>query len=382
MKKGFFTQASPAGFEKMMRKNTVLAACAVAWAFLILPFTAISASQPSDSYKESLESLQNKVPLTYNESVRKTIDAYSSQKKRFGEMLGLSKYYFPIYEKIFRERGIPEEIKYLSVIESSLNANAVSRAGATGTWQFMYEVGKIYGLAINDSLDERKDPVLAANAAASYLLESYNMYGDWLLAIASYNCGKNRIKWAIEDSGGKKDYWSIRKYLPAETQNYIPAYIATVYLMNNYQKHDIIPESGYLPETETIPVKSVVSLEDISRQTGLNMNQLTYLNPSYKRLIVHATETSPRNIVIPVLPTYTYNNLCKMLGLPGRSVPEPKIQDAPATIYYIMYYVQEGDTISSIAGKFSGTTEDQIKTVNKLQTAELKPGTMLKIRQG
>lgn len=368
-----------------MRRNTVLAAALSALAFFIVLTPAVARTLPLDSYQQSLESLQNKVPLTYNESVRKTIDAYSSQKKRFGEMLGLSKYYFPIYEKIFRERGIPEEIKYLSVIESSLNANAVSRAGATGTWQFMYEVGKIYGLAINDSIDERKDPVLAANAAATYLLDSYNMYGDWLLAIASYNCGKNRIKWAIEDSGGQKDYWAIRKYLPAETQNYIPAYIATVYLMNNYQKHDIIPEAGYLTETETIPVKSIISFEDIARQTGLKINQLTYLNPSYKRQIVSATEKAPRIIVIPVLPTYTYNSLCKMLGLPGRYIPEPEIAAAPVTpaaTYFIMYNVQAGDTITSIAGKFSGTTEDQIKTSNNLQTSDLKPGMMLKIRQG
>jgi membrane-bound lytic murein transglycosylase D len=369
----------------MMRKNTVLAILLIAIACFIGSRTASARTLPADSYQQSLESLQNKVPLSYNESVRKTIEAYTSQKKRFGEMLGLSKYYFPIYEKVFRERGIPEEIKYLSVIESSLNANAVSRVGATGAWQFMYEVGKIYGLAINDSIDERKDPVLAANAAASYLLDSYNIYGDWLLAIASYNCGKNRIKWAIEDSGGQKDYWAIRKYLPAETQNYIPAYIATVYIMNNYQKHDIFPEAGYLTETETLPVKSVISFEDISRQTGLNLNQLTYLNPSYKKQIVNATETSPRNIVIPVLPTYTYNSLCKMLGLPGRYIPEAKIPDVPvvpATVYYLVYYVQEGDTITSIAGKFTGATEDQIKTANNLSTSVLKPGMMLKIRQG
>lgn len=262
----------------MMRRNTVLAVGLTAIAFFILPVTGKAAKIEIDPYKQSLESLQNKVPLSYNESVRKTIESYASQKKRFAEMLGLSKYYFPIYEKVFRERGIPEEIKYLSVLESSLDANAVSRAGATGPWQFLYEVGKIWGLTINDSIDERKDAVLAANAAASYLLDSYNQYGDWLLAIASYNCGKNRVKWAIEDSGGKKDYWAIRKYLPAETRNYIPAYIATVYIMNNYQKHDIFPEAGYLTETETIPVKSVVSFDEISRQSGVTMNQLIYLN--------------------------------------------------------------------------------------------------------
>lgn len=369
----------------MMRRNTVLAVGLTAIAFFILPVTGKAAKIEVDPYKQSLESLQNKVPLSYNESVRKTIESYASQKKRFAEMLGLSKYYFPIYEKVFRERGIPEEIKYLSVLESSLDANAVSRAGATGPWQFLYEVGKIWGLTINDSIDERKDAVLAANAAASYLLDSYNQYGDWLLAIASYNCGKNRVKWAIEDSGGKKDYWAIRKYLPAETRNYIPAYIATVYIMNNYQKHDIFPEAGYLTETETIPVKSVVSFDEISRQSGVAMNQLIYLNPSYKKLIISGTETSPRNIVIPVLPTYTYNSLCKMLGLPGRFIPEPKAPEktaAPVTTYYIVYYVQEGDTFASIAGKFRGATEEQIKTANSLETSALKAGMMLKIRQG
>ena len=368
----------------MMRKGTILTIFFIAISVLTLQVTAKTI--PADPYKQLLESLQNKVPLSYNEPVRKTIEAYTAQKKRFGEMLGLSKYYFPIYEKVFRDRNIPEEIKYLSVIESSLNANAVSRAGATGPWQFMYEIGKLYGLAVNDSIDERRDPMLAANAAASYLLDSYNMYGDWLLAIASYNCGRNRIRWAMEDSGGQKDYWAIRKYLPVETQNYIPAFIATVYIMNNYQRHDISPETFYFNQTEVIPVKNAISFEDISRQTGINLNQLTFLNPAYMKLRVNATESSPKNLIIPVLPTYAYNTLCRMAGAPERYIPEPvnsaEIPAQKVFAYFLMYNVQEGDNMSSIAGKFSGTSENDIKAANNLESSVLTTGMSLKIPQG
>lgn len=204
------------------------------------------------TFKQALILMENKVPLPYNEYVARYINIYTaSQKPRFSKVLGLSKYYFPIYEKIFRERNVPEELKYISVIESSLDPNAVSRVGATGLWQFMYETGKLYGLNINESTDERKDPVKACNAAASYLLDSYFLYDDWLLAIASYNCGRNNIKWAMEKAGGKKDFWSIREYLPVETQNYVPAFIATAYLMNNYQQHNITPSAGYRLGSDT-----------------------------------------------------------------------------------------------------------------------------------
>jgi membrane-bound lytic murein transglycosylase D len=341
----------------------------------------------ADPYKQSLEVLQKKVPLTYNESVRKAIESYTGQKSRFAEMIGLSKYYFPIYEKVFRERNVPDELKYISVIESSLNPQAVSRAGATGPWQFLYEMGKLYGLTVNDSIDERKDPVLACNAAASYLLDSYAMYDDWLLTIASYNCGRNNIKWAIEKAGGQKDYWAIRQYLPVETQNYVPAYIATVYLMNNYQKHGINPVEPYFNiQTEVLTVKMTVSLDDIARQANLRPAEISNLNPSYKRFIVNGTKELPRNVVIPVLSTPTYNAVCRMLGLPERVIQAPVVAEVAlplpvAKVYshIIMYRAQEGDTFDSIAGKFEGVNAEDIKNVNNLNNSGIITGNFLQI---
>lgn len=367
------------------------------FAFLVLLFLSVTGKAESTqrdddplSYRQSLQILENQVPLTYNEYVRSYINSYTNnQKKRFSAMLGLSKYYFPIYEKIFSQRGVPDELKYLSIVESSLDPTAVSKAEAAGPWQFLHAMGKIYGLTVNDSIDERLDPTLACNAAASYLLDSYKMFGnDWLIAIASYNCGRNNIRWAIEDSGGKKDYWSIRKYLPVETQNYVPAFIATVYIMNNARKHGIRPtEPWFATETEIMPVKRQVSIEKVAQLAKMSPEILSILNPSYKRSSINGSEEAPKSIIIPILPTYSYNAICDITGAPKKIVQPPGATTTPAAAppvvtYVLLYTVQQGDTYSSIANKFTGTSEQAIKEVNKLTDAEpLLPGTMLKIRQ-
>ncbi|WP_374166408.1 lytic transglycosylase domain-containing protein [Arcticibacter sp. MXS-1] len=277
--------------------------------------TGMSARIDSFSFMQSLQALENKVPLTYNSYVQRFINVYTgTQKARFSKVLGLSKYYFPIYEKIFRERNVPEELKYISVIESSLNPHAVSRVGATGLWQFMYETGKIYGLTINDEQDDRKDPVKACNAAASYLLDSYFMYDDWLLAIASYNCGRNNIRWAIEKAGGKKDFWSIREFLPEETRNYVPAFIATVYIMNNSRQLRIVPSESGLPEnTDAIPLTSAVSLKEVSKATGISLSLLSALNPSFKDYFINASPEKPGTLVLPQKAPYAYTSLRQLL---------------------------------------------------------------------
>ncbi len=336
--------------------------------------------------QKALSALQNEVPLTYNESVRNYIDYFSNNHRpRFARMLGLSKYYFPIYEKIFKERGVPEELKYLSVIESSLDPNAVSKAEATGPWQFLNEVGKKYGLAVNDSIDERRDPSMACNAAASYLLDSYEYYHkDWLLAIASFNCGRNSIKWAMEDSGGKTDYWSIRKYLPVETQNYVPAYIATVYMMNNYRQYGITPvEPDFISETETLLAANTVSLDEIAKIGGLNPYILYTLNPSYKKKVVTGSASAPKPVVVPVLPTYTYNAICRAAGAPERVivVPPAMVVTPPKPTYVILYTVQSGDTLAGVASRFEGVTVDILKSINQLKDDSLAAGTTIKIPQ-
>lgn len=356
----------------------------------------------SDSlvYKRSLQSIQNRVPLTYNAEVQKYIDGYvRGQKGRVSKMVGLSKYYFPIYDKILENRNVPEELKFISVIESSLDPHAVSHMGATGPWQFLNEIGKLYGLQINDWIDERKDPKLACNAAASYLLESYYMYNDWLLAIASYNCGRNNIRWAMEKAGGKTDYWSIRPYLPVETQNYIPAYIATVYIMNNYWKYDIKAGDVEIPiETEVIPVSSTISLGSIAAVSNMTIAEIMLLNPSYIQQIIKGTPEKPQNLVMPLTHKVYYSLVNDILN--GKAITSSQLQAANSLFFQnkktvpkkgnssgfdsiISYRVKEGDTLSSIAEQFRGATEEEIRVINKLKNpTAVKPGMILKIIGG
>jgi membrane-bound lytic murein transglycosylase D len=174
-------------------------------------------------YRHRLDSIKKDIPLDFNEYVQSYIEVYARNREEMGRVLGLAKYYFPIYEKAFRDAGIPDELKYLSVVESKLDPLAISRVGAAGPWQFMYTTAKIYGLNMDDYVDDRRDPIQASYAAAAYLKDAYEEFGDWLLAIASYNCGKSNVEHAI-DKAGASDFWSIRQYLPAETRNYVPAY--------------------------------------------------------------------------------------------------------------------------------------------------------------
>lgn len=364
---------------------------------------AYHATAGADSiiFKRALESIQNRVPLTYNAEVQKFINIYiAKQKGRISQMLGLSQYYFPIYKKVFENRNVPEELKYISVIESSLNPQAVSHMGATGPWQFLYEVGKLYGLEISDQVDERKDPYLAANAAASHLLESYYIYDDWLLAIASYNCGRNNIKWAMEKAGGKRDYWSIRQYLPIETQNYVPAYIATVYVMNHYWKHSIEPSGTDLPlEAEYITVNSTVTFRSVADASNLTTEEIARLNPAYLQGAITGSAERPQRLVLPGSRKPYLELVNEVVN--GRPVSDARLQAANSIFYkgigtgvkrtgftksgdeVITYRVQPGDTLSSIANQFKGATEEEIKVMNKLKdSSSVKTGMVLKIIGG
>ncbi|HTI59676.1 lytic transglycosylase domain-containing protein [Mucilaginibacter sp.] len=251
-------------------------------------------------FRKRLDSIQKDVQLDYNEYVQAEIDNYlSTERVEISRELGLSKYYFPIYEKAFRETGIPDEIKYLSVVESRLNPNAVSRVGATGPWQFMNNTARIYGLTMDDYVDERKDPVQSSYAAAAYLKDAYQQFGDWLLAIASYNCGKSNVIRAIEEAGSN-DFWAIRQYLPAETRDYVPLYIAITYVMKYHKNYNIVPQECYFStETDTVQADKFISLTSVSRTLSIDLAQLTLLNPSYKRLIVNGSAESPKSLVIP-----------------------------------------------------------------------------------
>lgn len=269
-------------------------------------------------YKRRLDSIQKDVPLDYNAYVQSYIDTYlaGTQREGLGRIIGLSKYYFPIYEKVFHDMGIPEEIKYLSIVESQLNPNAVSRVGATGPWQFMGPTAKIYGLNIDTYVDERRDPIQSSYAAAAYLKDAYQQFGDWLTAIASYNCGKSNVLRAIEQANGATDFWSIQKYLPVETRGYVPAYIAVTYVINYYKKHNIVPLSSGLSvmKTDTVLVNKFVSLNSVARILNISLAQLTQLNPSYKVMIVNGSPEAPKMLVIPQSAKEKYNTLYKSIN--------------------------------------------------------------------
>ncbi|HRB19588.1 MAG TPA: lytic transglycosylase domain-containing protein, partial [Chitinophagales bacterium] len=212
-----------------------------------------------------LKKIQQTISLDYNDHVQKYI-SYNTHEKRkthIAKMLGRAKKFFPIFEPILAKYGIPDEMKYLAVVESALNPFALSKAGASGPWQFMYSTALRYNLSINKRVDERRDPYLACDAAARYLLEMYNLYGNWQLSIASYNCGAGNVNKAIKKAGGSTNFWDIRSFLPAETRAYVPSFIAMVYAMKYADRYGIDAQELGNEKTHRITVRQKVTLNDL-----------------------------------------------------------------------------------------------------------------------
>ena len=263
-----------------------------------------------EEYVDRLYRMPCVMEMAYNDVVQKFIDRYSGRLRRsISYMLGASNFYMPIFEEALEMYQLPLELKYLPIIESALNPKAVSRVGAAGLWQFMPATGKQYGLKLNSLVDERRDPVLASQAAARYLRDLYKIFGDWNLVIAAYNCGPENINKAIRRANNTtslkgengeplpvvKDYWHIYPYLPRETRGYVPAFIAANYIMTYYSLHNICPMTTRLPaKSDTVMVSRNVHLEQVAEVVGLNIDFLRSLNPMYRRDIVPgATEPSP-----------------------------------------------------------------------------------------
>jgi len=368
-------------------------------------------------YIRRLDSIQNEVPLDYNEYVQSYIDLYLQRRDDISRDLGLTNYYFPIYQKVFQEAGVPQEIAYLSVVESQLNPYAVSRVGATGLWQFMPSAARTYGLVMDGNIDERRDPVQSSKAAAAFLKDAYQEFGDWLLAIASYNCGRSNVIRAIEQAGSN-NFWAIRQYLPVETRGYVPAYIAVTYIMNYHKKYNIHPQFCNLSfKTDTVSINKSVSLSSISNALNIDIYLLTQLNPQYKLLTINGTVVAPRSVVIPkaakeqfgtvyaslnteMFPVRAHSSYTSFVEIPKAPVQPalPEVKAAPTQtmaslavkktvpapkkkepVSVISYRVQQGDTLSGIANKFGGTSADEIKELNGLKEDDVQPGTMLMI---
>jgi len=257
---------------------------------------------PDSVYIKRLSKINSIISLPFNNIIRNHIEVYTiRQREKFSAVLGLRDYYFPMIEDVFDSYGLPAELKYMAVIESALNPGVVNRrSGATGLWQFMYSTGRMYGLTINSVVDERRDPLKATHAAARYIKDLYQIYNDWILVIAAYNCGPGNVNKAIKRSGNKKDYWGIYYKLPRETRGYIPQYIAAAYAVNYFAEHNIVPLPLNIPvATDTIMVNKDIHLAQISEVLGIPLGELYALNPQYKTGFVPGS-SKPQTLTLPM----------------------------------------------------------------------------------
>ncbi len=360
---------------------------------LCLVFTSSIYSQDtytSESYalisdeeiKSRLATIHNDVVKPrFDPAVRSYVNTYTVKKRdRTEAMLGRTVIYYPLFEKLLAESGLPTDLKYLSVVESALNANAVSRSGAVGLWQFMKPTGRECGLSINQTVDERQDPEKATRAAIKYLSRQYHKYGNWELALAAYNGGPGRVNRAIK-RGRSKNFWRIRRHLPRETRNYVPAFIAATYINHFYEYHGlnpIYPDVDF-QQTQLIKIYSTLTFSEIEEVTGTPEYIIEYLNPSYKKKYIPANAMG-NNLVLPQDRMAVFQNAYPGLDSRNRNLvvgerilaPRKKAF-APENSISLFHTVEQGENIQSLAQIFS-CNESDIKKWNRLTSSQLRQG--------
>ena len=353
-------------------------------------FDSLNPNVSDTVIKMRLARMNTVIKMPFNHVVRTCIDKYAAdRRKQVAAMLGISDYFFPLFEQTLEKYKLPNELKYLAIVESALNPNARSRVGATGLWQFMFMTGKIYGLEVNSILDERCDPIKATDAAARYLKDLYGIFGDWHLAIAAYNCGPGNVNKAITRSGGKKDYWEIYPYLPSETRGYVPYFIAANYVMNYYKEHRICPiRTDYPLHTDTLMLDKEMHFEQISTVLGVSKQDLVMLNPQYRAGVIPASPDKLMSLCLPVQYTLSFiENQDSIFNYGADSLIQKPLTIEPAKLAakpavpkatQRTYRVRQGDTLSEIASRY-GTTVTSIKKKNKLKSSNIQIGMKLKI---
>jgi membrane-bound lytic murein transglycosylase D len=342
----------------------------------------------TDTLKLRLERLNRKTPfnVTYNPSLEKVIKSFLTRRRGLMErMMTASQFYFPLFEQELDNHDIPLEMKYLAIVESALNPKARSRVGATGLWQFMYGTGREMKLKIDSYVDERSDPIKSTEAACKYLNRLYSIYEDWDLALAAYNSGPGNVNKAIRRSGGHRNYWNLRSYLPRETAGYVPAFLATMYIFEYAEEHGIRgkkAERNYF-ETDTIHVKSLITFDQIAELTGMDKEEVTLLNPSYKLEVIPYRKGEINTLRLPwdIMGKFVANEEAIYAHvekeLKSKESPLPKlVQQAEEN--RIRYKVSSGDFLGKIAERY-GVGVSQLKRWNGLRSSNLRIGQRLTI---
>ena len=340
---------------------------------------------PDEVYIERIKKMNSFITLPYNDIVKRYIILYSEKMpERMSNMLGLCSYYMPIFQETLNRYDMPEELKAMAIIESAMNPLAVSRAGAKGMWQFMYATAKMYGLHIDSFVDERLDPVKSADAAARYLQDAYEIFGDWNLAIASYNCGAGNVNKAIRRSGSRA-FWDIWPYLPRETRGYVPAFVGALYAMEYHKEHGIKPAAVQMPaHVDTFKINKMLHLKQVSELTGAPLEELKNLNPQYRHEIIPGND---REYILRL--PYTYTN--------AFIEHEDSVYRHKAEVYFnpttikrikeggdgerIVHKVKSGEYLGKIATKYR-VSVNQIKKWNNLKSNNIRVGQRLVIYRG
>ena len=350
-----------------------------------------------ETYIRRLAAIPSVIEMPYNQVVRKHIERYVYRSRTLiEEMLGMSLYYMPIFEQALEKEGLPLELKYLPIVESALDPNAVSRAGAAGLWQFMIGTGKGLGLEVNSLVDERRDPYRSSAMAAKYLKNLYQIYNDWSLAIAAYNCGPGNVNKALHRNGGTGDFWDIYDYLPRETRGYVPAFIAANYAMTYYKQHNISPSLARKPLiTDTVSVNRRIHFAQIAQVLNMPIEEIRTFNPQYRADVIPG-DNHPYTLVLPSQQIYSFimsedsiDNYRDDLYA-HREVVEPGGQTLTADEYVsgrsslndartINHKVARGETLSSIADKY-GMTTDELMSMNNMSSERVRRGDNLKVK--
>ncbi len=331
-----------------------------------------------------LQAMNAYITIPFNETVKNYIVLYSEKMPRHMEaMMGRSLYYFPIFEEKLAKYGLPLELKYMSIIESNLNPTAESKAGAMGIWQFMYRTGKLYGLKINSFMDERLDVEKSADAAARYLRDAYSVFGDWNLAICSYNCGSGNVVKAIKRADGKMDFWSIYPYLPRETRGYVPAFIGAMYAFHYAKEYGLQPADVGMPAAvDTFEIRRNLHFKQINEVVGVPLETVKLLNPQYTHDIIPGNSGTcilnlPYAWTGPFLAADQDSLYLHRAGELLNAQVLKNIEESGGETR-ITYKVKSGDYLGKIAQK-NHCTVAQLKKWNHLRSDKLRIGQILYI---